>query len=210
MCTYLWLPILYTYLILVTCSIHKGIFKGLICSRSPPCLTYFLQVPPLWYTSDLYGLFCLFSSPLWANLHSKILWLNARITGDLFCTHILLVTYSVSHTHLTAHSLHIPMVTYCFYTSEFISLWRIFSWHILCISYFVYWLLLRELYLRDISWVHVHVPLMSYSVLLHFRRRILYTYLISIINTTSWPSLYTSDIIAYFLYLFLLVELIII
>ena len=151
------------------------------------------HVWPIFYKYHLYGtlvfysLFCLFSSPLWANLHSKILWLNARITGDLFCTHILLVTYSVSHTLLTAHSVHIPLVTYCFYTSEFTSLWRIFSWHILCMSYFVYWLLLRELYLRDISWVHVHVPLMTYSVLLHslefllyirsFRRRILYTYL---------------------------------
>ena len=45
--TYLWCPILYTYLMFVTYSSHIELFEFWFCVETSPCFTYFLQVLPL-------------------------------------------------------------------------------------------------------------------------------------------------------------------
>ena len=100
MCTYLWLPILYTYLIMVTYFVHRELLECLACTHMyfPMFDLFFKNTTSSWhslYTSEIVGVFCIFTS----------LWWDYLYMGDFFM-HVSLVTYSVHMEHLTASSVH--------------------------------------------------------------------------------------------------------
>ena len=87
--TYLWWPILYTYLIFVTYSFHIELFKFWFCVETSLCFTYFLQVLPL---NDLVGTLLIFRTYS-VHIHSLF---------DILYTRNILMDYSV----------HIPSLGY--------------------------------------------------------------------------------------------------
>ena len=151
------------------------------------------------YTSDVYGLCCSFSSPLWANLYlpCHILWLNARLSCDIYllwilCTHTTQywpIFYLISTRACTSGDL------FCTHSSSW---WHTLYWGNVLMVYFVHipphvdlnsistsssylvstlgnftayfvYLLLDEL---NFLWVifyglHVYVALVIYSVHIH-------------------------------------------
>ena len=94
MCTYFWWPILYTYLLLVTYSLHLEVFKGLFCTSL--CLIYSVHV--FVCTSVI----CTSYFVYFVSLGELI------FTWHIYYLHVLLVTYSVQKDFLTAYSVHIP------------------------------------------------------------------------------------------------------
>ena len=77
MCTYLCWPILYIRNFLTAYSVHKTPHMDLFIL----CTTFSWLRPEKFATV----LFCIFTSPWWAYFY--ILWLPARLSGDVFCTH---------------------------------------------------------------------------------------------------------------------------
>ena len=90
-CTYLWWPLLYTYLIFVTYSLHIELFKFWFCVEISLCFTYFLQVLPL---NDLVCTLLIFRT---YSVHIHI-FLTFCIQGifwwTILYTYLLLVTSS--------------------------------------------------------------------------------------------------------------------
>ena len=89
MCTYLQWRILYIFLILVTCSVHKEVLNSLFCTHTSLFWSKF-SVPPLhvpsFYTREFYGLFCIFIFPWWVYLY--ILWRQGHVLLGTYCVHI--------------------------------------------------------------------------------------------------------------------------
>ena len=89
-CTSLWWCILYTSHLLVTYSVRRVVFEGLFCTHTSPCLTCSLRVP---LRHDLVCILLIFMANfvyfllLGELILGDILWLRARPSGDLFCTH---------------------------------------------------------------------------------------------------------------------------
>ena len=92
-CTYLWWPILYTYPIFVTYSLHIELFEFWFCLETSLCFTCFLQVLPL---DDLVCTLLIFRTYsvhihcLFDILYTRNILMDYSVhvpsLGDLFCT----------------------------------------------------------------------------------------------------------------------------
>ena len=81
MCTYFWWPMLYTYLLLVTYSVHTEVFKGLFSTSQ--CLIYSVHI--FVCTSVIFTSFFVYFVLL-----GKLIF-----TWHIYYLHVLLMTYSV-------------------------------------------------------------------------------------------------------------------
>ena len=115
LCTYLWWPNLYTYLLLVTHSVQPDYFEGLIL------YTYFLMFD-LFSISTTYSWPSLYNSDFMSYLVYLLLLGKFTYTCGIL-RHTPLVTYSVNISHLceTNDSVHMEVVDglFCTHTSQY-------------------------------------------------------------------------------------------
>ena len=159
MCTFLWWPILYTYILLVT---YSALFDGLFCTHICPCWHIFYKyLLPILYTIDFYGLFCLFYSFWRAYIYLRYFMTCTYLWWSILYTSLIFVTYS----------LHIELFKFwfCVETSQ-------------CFTYFLQVLALNDL-------VCTLLIFRTYSVHIHSLFDILYTRNILMDYSVHIPSL---------------------
>ena len=160
-------------------------FDGLFCSQIPPVLTYILYVLPL------QDLVC---TPLtymvyfvYLFLGSLILWLGALTSGDLFCTY----TYScwpIQYTRMfmKAYSVHIIFFIFDLFCTSTTCSW-LYTLVNLGPS-----LVSLSVRMHPAGWLILYIRNFSTAYSVHIRPHVGIN---SVSTTSSWPSLYTSELI---------------